>query len=216
MKTFSLSMVIMLLAMLGLFSNTSNGQIQKKQPDKIKANVINFLTASEELTNYSLNGFTTKFTENFISIPSEIKTELDKYFPAYKFYIAKMLVSIDIPARNYNLILITNSKSTEVESFIWGKYWVIRPSKSLSQIFKTLQAKSKEDAIAQVRSFAKLIAFTNNDKIGAAKIQNGKVKVELIRGEGVFSIVEVEINKNLRFGNLVITDPNGRKLRYFV
>ena len=58
--------------------------------------------------------------------------------------------------------------------------------------------------------------FTNNDKIGSAKIQNGKVKVEMIRGEGVFGILEVKIDKNFKFDRLTITEPNGEKLKHFV
>jgi hypothetical protein len=78
------------------------------------------------------------------------------------------------------------------------------------------QAKSKDDAVTQVKTFAKLIVFANNDKIGNAKIEQGKVKVELMRGEGFSGILEVKLEKNLQFDRLTITEPNGMRLRYFV
>lgn len=175
-----------------------------------------FLNGGEELRNYSDNGFTSQFTGELRSMPDEIQSELNQNFPEYKFYIAKMTVLIDAPAKKYDLILIANTASGEIEGFIWGNDWTLRPSKSFQLLLKGHQAKSDDDAIAKVKTFAKLISFANNDKIGDAKIQNGKVKVELIRGEGVFSILEVEINKCLQFDRLTITEPNGEKLKHFV
>ena len=205
------------LLLLLIFLSSNVVEAQKKQSDEIESIVISFLNTSEELTNYSLNGFTSKFTGDFVPISDELEKELIEKFPDYKFYIAKMLVAIDPPAREYDLILVVNTKSKEIKGHIWGEYALIHPSKSFKNILKGYQAKTTEDAIEKVKLVAKLIAFTsNNDKIGDAKVKNGKVQVELIRGEGVFGILEVEINKCLQFDRLFITEPNGKKLRYFV
>ncbi len=207
--------ILLLLILIFVISNET--QAQKKQADEFEGNVKDYLNTSEELTNYSLNGFTSEFTGKFISILRELEDELVESFPNYKFSIAKMLVSIDIPARNYDLILVVDAKSKEIKGHIWAEYALIHPSKSFKNILKGHQVKSKDEAIKKVNSLAKLIAFaSNNDKIGNAKVQNGKVKVELIRGEGVFGILEVEINKCLQFDRLTITEPNGKKLRHFV
>jgi len=204
-----------LLCAVFLIANTTLVSGQEKQGEALKK-ITAFLNASEELRNYSANGFTSQFTGELRSIPDELQSELSQNFPEHKFYIAKMQVLIDPPVLNYDLIVITNSSTAEVEGFVWGNYWTLRPSKSFQLLLKGHQAKSKDDAVTQVKTFAKLIGFVNNDKIGDAKIQNGKVKVELIRGKGVFSILEVEMNKCLQFDRLTITEPDGKKLKYFV
>jgi hypothetical protein len=146
----------------------------------------------------------------------ELQSELGQHFPQYKFYIARMTVLIDIPSVKYDLILFANAVSGGIKGFIWGHYRTLRPSKSFRLLLKGHQAKSKDDAVTQVKTFAKLIVFANNDKIGNAKIEQGKVKVELMRGEGFSGILEVKLEKNLQFDRLTITEPNGMRLRYFV
>lgn len=188
---------------------------QEKHDEALKK-ITAFLNSSEELRNYSRNGYTSTFTGELRSIPDELQTELASAFPERKFYIAKMNVLIDPPKRSHDLILVTNSITNEVEGFVWTDYWFIHPSDSFERILKGHQAKSKEDAVNHVKTFAKLIVFANNDNLGDARIQNGKVKVELIRGESIFSILEVEMNKCFEFGRLTITEPNGKKLKYFV
>lgn len=188
---------------------------QEKQDEALKK-ITAFLNGSEELRNYSANGFTSQFTGELRSLPNEIQSELNQNFPQFKFYIAKMIVLIDAPPQKYDLILIANALSGEIDGFVWGNYWTLRPSKSFQLLLKGQQAKSNDDAIVTVKTFGKLIGFANNGKIGDSKIHNGKVKVELIRGEGVFSILEVEMNKCLQFERMTITEPNGEELKYFV
>ncbi len=175
-----------------------------------------FLTANKELSDYSNNGFTSKFTGELRSIPDDLQSELSQSFPAYKFYIARMTVLIDAPFKKYDLILIIDIVSAEVKGFVWGNYWTLHPSKSFPSLLKGHQTKSEDDAVSQIKTFARLIAFTSNDKIGDAKIQKGKVKVKFIKGKGVFSILEVGISSNLLFDRMAITKPNGKKLKYFV
>lgn len=204
-----------LLCAIALLTNALLLPAQKKQ-DETRDKVVAFLNNNQELRNYSDNGFTSKFTGEYRSIPDELQSELNQNFPEYKFYIAKMNVLIDAPSKTYDLILIADAVNAEVKGFIWGNYWTLRSSKSFEKVLKGYQAKSEDEAVSQVKTLAKLIAFTNNDKIGDARIQNEKVKVELMRGGSVFGILEVKINKNLQFDRLVITEPNGKKLRYFV
>ena len=215
MKINTQIMRLVLLCVVALITNAMSVSAQEKQDEALKK-ITAFLNASEELRNYSDNGFTSQFTGETRLIPDELQAELTQNFPEYKFYIAKMTVLIDAPSKKYDLILVANAISGEVEGFIWGNYWTLRPSKSFEKVLKGHQTKSEDEAVSQVKTFAKLIAFTNSDKIGNARIQNRKVKVELRRGEGVFGVLEVKINKNLQFDCLIITEPNGKKLRYFV
>jgi|GEM_PF-2982230 len=215
MKINTQIMRLFLLCAIGLVATATLVSAQERQDETLKK-ITAFLNGSEELRNYSDNGFTSQFTGELLSIPDELQSELSQNFPEYKFYIAKMTVLIDVPSKKYDLILIANTVSGEIEGFIWGNYWTLRPSKSFQLLLRGHQAKSNDDAITQVKTFAKLLSFASNGKIGDAKIQNGKVKVELIRGEGVFGILEVEMNKCLQFDRLTITEPNGEKLKYFV
>jgi hypothetical protein len=215
MKINTQIMRLILLCAIAMVANATLVSAQERQDEALKK-VIAFLNGSEELRNYSDNGFTSQFTGELLSIPDELQSELSQNFPEYKFYIAKMTVLIDAPSKKYDLVLIANTISGEIEGFVWGNYWTLRPSKSFQLLLKGHQAKSNDDAITQVKTFAKLLGFASNGKIGDSKIQNGKVKVELIRGEGVFGILEVEINKCLLFDRLTITEPNGKKLKYFV
>jgi hypothetical protein len=189
--------------------------VRQKQ-DEFGRKITNFLNTSEELRNYSKNGYTSTFTGDFRSIPKALNNELNLAFPECKFYIAKMRVLIDAPSKDYNLILVTNAFTGYVKGFVWGNYWTICPSNSFKKILKGQQAKSEEDALSKVKTFAKLIVYTNNDQIGDAKIQNGEVNVELIRGKGVLGILKVRMNKNFKFESLVITDAKGKNLKCFV
>ncbi len=211
--------ILALTFVIALFTNTSFVIAQENQVENTNNKIITFLETSQELRDYSKNSFTSSFSGDFCLIPEDIQIELRQNFPQYEFYIAKMNVLIDPPASKHDLILITEKRTAEVKSFVWGDYWVIRPSGSFSNILKGFQAKSKEDAINQVKSFAKLLVSASKDNIGIvgnARIKKGKLSVELIRGAGVFAILEVEINKNLQFDRLTITEPDGKKLKYFV
>lgn len=207
-------MRIALLCTIIFVANVTLASAQEKQDEALKK-IAAFLNRHEELRNYSKSGYTSSFSGELRSINDGLQIELFSAFPERKFYIAKMNVLIDPPYKNYDLILITNAITAEVESFVWGNYWVIRPSNTFEKILKGHQAKSKDDAVNQVKTLAKLIVFANNDKIGDGKIQNGKVKIELIRGDGVFAILEVEVNKCFQFDRLTITEPNGDKLKFF-
>lgn len=178
----------------------------------IESNVISYLNTIEELTNYSLRGFMSKFTGNFVSISKKLEDELTEHSPDYKFYIAKILVSIDIPARNYALIIDVNSE--EIKGHLWAEYALIHHR--LREYLMALGLCQRKDAIERVESFAILIAFNNNDRIGYARIESGKAKVESIKEGGVFSILEVEIDRRLRLGRLISIQPNGKKIKYFI
>lgn len=185
--------------------------------DEIELSKIKtLLDNSEELRVQKDKGYRTEFSGKLKTIPGELRSELDQNFPEYKFYIAQINVLIDIPEMKYDLILITDKTTSQMKGFVWGNYWTIPPSKYLQKVFDAHRAKSKEDAIKQAQSLAKLIVFTNNDKIGETKFKNRKIKVEMIRGEGVQGVLNVSIDKNFRFQKLTISGPNGRSLRYFV
>lgn len=189
---------------------------QKKQDEPAKDKIAAFLNDCEELRDFSKYGFTSSFSGEFNRIPDDVQTDLAQNFPGYKFYIVKMNVLIDPPIKKYDLILITDINTTEIKGFVWVDYWMLPPSKSFETIFKGHQAGSTQHAVNQIKAFAKLIVSANNDKIGDAKVQKGKVRVQLLRGEGVSGILEVQINEFLQFDNLTIIAPDGKKLRRFV
>jgi hypothetical protein len=67
-----------------------------------------------------------------------------------------------------------------------------------------------------VKSLAKLIAYTATAEVGQAKLSKGKLKVELLRDNEVFSNLEVKIDKRFKLGRLSMKQPNGKDLRHFV
>lgn len=206
---------VFLFSAIMAFADVSLVLRQGKQDEDIRR-IGSYLAKSKELTNYAENAFTSQFTGKVRPIPDELKSELAAYFPEHKFYIAEMSVMIDPPASKYDLILITDAGNTQMKGFIWGSYRTLRPSKSFPLLLKGYKAASEAEAIAKIKTFAKLITYVNKDKIGDSKIQGGKIKVELIRGEGVLGILEVEILSHLIYGQMTITDSNGKKLKHFV
>ena len=127
-----------------------------------------------------------------------------------------MKVLIDAPTKNYRLILISQRQTGRVLGFVWANYWMIRPSKSFTAVFHGQQAKSKDDAKAQLRSFANLLTSVTGDKLGKTIVNKRRVAVEMLRGAGVFAVLQLKLNRRNEFGNLTIVKPNGANLKYFV
>jgi len=197
----------------------SSNSIVISQPQKSEgasAKLKTFLETSEELRNYARNGYTSNFTGDFRPIPINLQGALSEDLPEFKFHVAKMSVLIDPPQKTYDLILITSANTGEVRAFVWGNFWMMPPSGSFGLLLKGYQAKSKDFALDKVKSLAKLIAYAANVEVGNAKAGHGKLKVELLRGEGVFGFLELKIDKHFRLGRLSITAPNGKTPRYFV
>jgi hypothetical protein len=196
-------------------SVTINGLAQKKQDNLARERIFNFVSDSNELNNYSTFGFNASFSGNFVDIPIDLRSELSRSFSQYEFYIAKMSVLIDPPIREYDLILFFDTKEDKVKGFIWGYFWTLPSSDSLSSLFITSLPSEKRQVLNQVISLAKLISFVNGDTIGKVKIENRKVKVELLRGEGVLAILEAKTDKCFRFEQLILTDSRGKKMKTF-
>jgi hypothetical protein len=211
-----IALLIVIFFGISLLPSTPAVLAQDKQDEIIRSRVKAFLETSEELRNYARVGYTSSFSGEFRPIPEALEVELARNLPEYKFYIPRMAVMIDPPSKKYDLIVITNAVTGEVKSFVWGHYWMIRPSASFELILRGHQARSEEDALNRVKTLAKLISYTNNDEVGKTVSEKGKLKVELLRGEGVFHILEIKIDKHLRLGRLSITGPDGKKPRYFV
>ena len=178
----------------------------------IHEGVLAFLRSDPELRK----SFSCRFTGEFQQLPPHLEADLKQAFPMYRFYVAKMEVYLHLPSREYNLIVLEDAKNEGVAAYIWSSYWTLPPSASFERILQGHQAKSKEEALNQVRVLAQLIAYLNNDGIGKVTNNGGKLKVELLRGDEVFRILELKINGKLQLGRLSITDVDGRKPRYFV
>jgi threonine dehydrogenase-like Zn-dependent dehydrogenase len=73
-----------------------------------------------------------------------------------------------------------------------------------------------DEALLHAKVLAGLITSLNDDRVGDIEMKNGEIKVELIRGRGVFGILNIKMTKKMRFNRVIITDPDGGKLRYFV
>lgn len=197
----------------------ANGQrtfAQQTQDDGIELKIKTFLENSDELRNYAKSGFSSRFTGEFRSIPKDLKLDLKNYFPEYEICVATMNVLIDPPESKYELILFFNVNAGRVDGFIWGNYWMMPASKSFRKTFMEHQAQSKESAIEQIRTLAKLIAWSHGDNAGTAKMQNRTITVELYRGEGIFGKLKVKMSRDLRFVDIFITDSNGKKIKTFV
>ena len=192
--------------------STQASVMSSHREDLQEGEVIAFLKTNSELQK----SFTSRFKGEFRQMPDDLRTELKKALPEFRFYIAKMEVYLDPPAKEYDLILIADANTAQVASFVWGHYWTLPPSTSFERILKGHQARSKDDALNHVRALARLITYTSNDQVGKATARNGKIKIELVRGDGVFRVLTVQVDKRLRFGRLSITASNGKTPRYFV
>lgn len=186
------------------------------KPNDGLAKITTFLNTSRDLRDYSLNLYTSAFTGKFRALPVELETGLKSAFPDREFYIARMKVLIDPPYMDEDLIVFSNAFTGEVDGFVWAHYWLIRPSQTFENMFKGRTALSKEDAINQIMLFARLFAFANGHNVGVGRIHKGRVKVELRSGGSVFSILEVNLNKRLRFDRMAFTEPNGARFKAFV
>src|ERR1044072_636645 len=102
------------LSILILLSHGIIASSQNKQDLEIRA-ATNFLNTSDELQNYSKNGFTSTFTGKFLPISQSIQTELGKNLPEYKFRVAEMNVDIDPPRKKYKLILIMEADTLDID-----------------------------------------------------------------------------------------------------
>jgi len=161
--------------------------------------VKRFLKSTKELKYH----FQYHFTGTLSPIPKDIESGLKQTFSSCRFLVAKVRGSFDLPYDDYHLILIIDSKSNKVISFVWGEFWVLPPSQSFKHILKGHNAKSKENAINQVKLLAALITSSTNGKIGEATMQEGKVRVELIENNHSFATLEVKVDKHFRFGTLI-------------
>lgn len=211
-KTYIVALLVVGMALL----SNSVVELESQRTEGTSVKLKTFLETSDELRNYSRNGYASTFTGEFGSIPENIQVELNRDLPEYRFHIARMSVQIDPPITKYDLILVTSAHTGEVQGFVWGHYWMMPPSESFGQLLKGYQARTKDEALIKVNSFAKLIAYGASAEASQATVGQGKVKVKLLRGHGVFGILEVQIDKRLRLGRLLITGPNGKKLRFFV
>lgn len=204
------------ILLLGVMLSSSVVATCAQQTEEPSAKLKAFLESDAELQDYSKNGYTSRFAGEFRSMPQDLRLELRRELPEFTFHIAKMAVLIDPPQKNYDLILITNSQTGAVCGFIWGSYWTIPPSRSFGGLLNGYQTKSTNGGLDKIKSLAKLIAFTTDGEVGKATSKEGKLKVELLRGDGVFRILEIKIDKQLRLGRLSITGTDGKKPRYFV
>lgn len=208
--------VFVALVLLGMGTYSNSVVAMPQQSEAIPVKLKNFLEAAKELRDYSRTGYTSNFTGQLRQIPEELQSQLTKEFPQYRFHIAKMSVLIDAPPDTYDLILITRANTGEVQSFLWGEYWMIPGSASWAQLLAGYQATSKEDAINKIESLAKLIAYAAAANVGEATAKRGKLRVELLKDSKSFGFLEVKTDKHFRFGQLTLTGPDGKKLRHFV
>lgn len=207
------SVLAALACAIALVTSTSLKSAPTEHQDAAKdEKVVAFLNSNLELRK----SFSCRFKGEFRPLPRNLEADLRQTFPMYRFYVAKMEVYLDPPAKEYDLIVLANAKTEEVAAYIWGAYWTLPPSASFERILQGHQARSKDDALKQLKILAQLIAHTNNDEVGKAISERGRLKVELLRGEGVFRILEVKIDKTLRLGRLSIRGVDGKKPRYFV
>ncbi|HEV7646397.1 MAG TPA: hypothetical protein VGO50_20855 [Pyrinomonadaceae bacterium] len=211
-KILSMFFALFFGTMLLIVAGPAAAQARESEMEKA---AISFFSSSDELRNSAKYGFSADFTGAFRPISHELRSELEISFPEKIFSIAKMKVLIDLPPKDYDLILIAD-KNGRIEGFMWASYWMIHPSKSFEMIFKDHRIRSNKDALLHAKVLAGLITSLNDDRIGNIEMKNGEIKVELIKGQGVFGILHIKMTKKMRFNRVIITDPDGRKLRYFV
>lgn len=202
-------LTVLVLAMLGA---SARALFSKGQEDARGSKAVEFLNTSKELRgNYSY-----RFTGEFRPIPADLQAELNHAFPQYDFLIASLIVTLDFPPKKYDIILVADSATGEIVSYVWGDYWTLGPSKSFKWILRGQKAQTKDDAVNQVKSLARLLAYAANDyqnnEVGRVIVKSGRVWAELIRGGGVFRVIEAKVDKQFKFGALSIAPPRGLRV----
>jgi hypothetical protein len=192
--------------------------LAEKSQDATNARAAQYLATNPELHS----SFSSSFTGEFRSIPSDLRSKLKKAFPQYAFVMAKMIVTMDFPSKEQNLILVIDSLSGDVVGHVWGLYWSIRPSSSFQRLFDGIEATSGADVVEKMATLANLMVYAvdsryaSDDRVGKVAFEKGKVQAELLRGGGVFRVLQVQVNKKLRLGPLDVRLPNGKYPRYLV
>ena len=214
-RSFSWSLVLSLLILFQLLKAVTFAS-DKGQSEKIKKKVIEYLNNNKELQER----YFCRFDGGFRSFPIDLESELKKYFPTLKFIIARVKISPDLPPSKQSITLIIDSDTNKVIAHIWGAYWALRASSTFKDILLRQKVASEEEAVKAVKSLAELFIYgveppiLLNDSVGKAYIQDKTVKVELVRGESAF-LLQVKLDKKIRFGKLYVTFPNGQKLPNF-
>jgi hypothetical protein len=153
-----------------------------------------------------------RFTGKFHPIPNDLKSDLQQAFPSYRFLIAKVQETFHPPNYDeWHLILVTDSASSKVISFIWAEYWMLPASSTFKKILKGHKAESNQNAVDKVKLLASLITYPTNCKVGHAAMENGKVKIELLsnKDDQLIVTLEAKINKKLQFDTLTNKRANG-------
>jgi hypothetical protein len=176
--------------------------------------VVEFLERDGELRDYAASGYTSTFTGQFRPIPESIRHRLGKVFSRHTFAVAKMKVIVDLPPKNYDLIVIADKAGTVV-GFVWADYSVLRPSKSFPTVFKALGAEPGSGAKELLSAFADLLAFAADERVGGMKAKNGRISIELMRGDGVSALLQATMTDKDQIRKIAITSSDGRALRYF-
>jgi hypothetical protein len=197
-RTFSVFLIsaVLITVVVGRVSARYNA-VNQDEADKLL--VEEYLKTTPEIEYH----YDFRFTGKFRPIPDDLKSDLQQAFPEYRFLIAKVLGIFHPPYKEYHMILVIDSKSNVVKSFVWGEFWMLPTASTFKNILKEHKVKSKEEAINHVKLLARLILYTIDGEVGDAAIQGETLRISLLTTKTKpISTLEVKVNKKFRFGVL--------------
>lgn len=154
-----------------------------------------------------------RFTGKFIAVPEQLQNDLLNSYPKHRFSLVEMGFCGHPPCHSYPLIIITDSQTGEVVSFIRHLNWGIA-AKSFNHLFDIYQAESQEDIGNKLVALGKLIALTDErGSLGRVKQKKNIVSVELFWGDGVWRRLEMKSNSKFQIKGMTLL--NASKYRGF-
>lgn len=158
--------------------------------------------------------YQSRFTGRFATISEPIKQKLEAAFPDYEFRIALMDVIIDLPPKEYQLIVITKRHSSDVFGFVWQGMWAL-PSESFEKLVYGEKIQSPDTPINMANAFAELLASTGPLTIGRTLVAESHVKVEILteNGNSVFRTVQLNFRRGDQLGTFIIRKQDGKRIK---
>lgn len=204
---FGVGLIVSLLLILAPLNHHVEAQTVDTGLDE---KLEKFLNDNPELRRH----YQCRFTGRFATISEPIKQKLDAAFPDHEFRIALMDVIIDLPPKEYQLIVVTKRRSGDVFGFVWQGMWAL-PSESFQKLVYGESLQSPDKAINMANAFAELLASTGPLAIGRTLVAENHVKVEILteNGNSVFRTVQLDVRRGDQLGKFIIRKQDGKRIK---
>ncbi len=159
----------------------------------------------------SMTSIHIEFTGEYLDLPRSLAADLERYFPEYRFTLAKMeyFDNRPVPA---NLILVTDPGYDAVTRYLWAMT-VSDPPRSFRR-FLSGQVGSDSEVLGAVRAIAEMLAFSAAGQVGEVSLAPADrpgadvVVTGQLFGEGYFErILVVTWSRKLGFVDWQLRAP---------